>query len=304
MSDSSSPAGPRPARMPELVLRGPRVQARLERRHVVVEQGGTTHRIPVEAVERVESRPGVVEVVLHSATAPGTVFAIGHRNRRAAEAFTRVLSDALPVADRAARPVDGAALVTTEHEERAPAGRLRLLLFSWPGLLGCVYLCGLLAIPFGPAGHRTGAAVRWLLSPLAIGAAYGAWDPMLRTLKGWVLLRRGITVVARVVGHETDDSGESTLHYATYEFVDATGRTRTHTEEDKEEYVLSDTVQISYDPDDPRLVRRRDRLGPRVLGAGAGLLLIALPLALLGLYLSVGSMWEVFTTTGAAPGER
>ncbi|MFI6155939.1 hypothetical protein ACIBCA_25025 [Kitasatospora sp. NPDC051170] len=59
---SSSPPAPQ---MPPLVLRGTRAQARLEPLHVVVEQGGAVHRIPVEAVERVEARPGVVEVGLY-----------------------------------------------------------------------------------------------------------------------------------------------------------------------------------------------------------------------------------------------
>ncbi|MEV0189856.1 DUF3592 domain-containing protein [Kitasatospora purpeofusca] len=272
---------PRPA----VVLHGTRYAARLDGDALVLTRRRRTHRIPMTAIDRIDVRPGRVVVVLLTAGGEARVYPVAHHNGAAAKAFARTVSTQLP--ERAAdRSVNGAALVTTTVEPRGRSWVTRPF-DSWRKLLVWFYLAGLVAPFFGRAlaeNPRIASfpALSWLLTlPFAVLAVLGLGAVSSSLRIDWLLYRRGITVTARVTGHDDDSDTESPRYFARYAFTDANGVDRQHTARDQPGLVRTDTVDICYDPADPDVVRRRTGLGRRLaLGAFLGLPLMVAATAL------------------------
>ncbi len=275
---------------PAVVLHGTRYTARLDGDEVVLTRRRSTHRIPVTAIDRIDVRPGRVDVVLLAAGGEARVYPVAHHNGAAAEAFARTAATALP--ERAADlSVDGAALVTTTVEPHR-RGSLTRPFDSWRKMLAWFYLAGLVS-PFLAGSvtseHRIASkpALAWMITlPITVLVVIGLRDFTSSLRIGWLLYRRGITVTARVTGHDDDGDAESPSHYARYAFTDAKGVDRRHTAKDQPGYVRGDTVDICYDPADPGLVRRRAGLGRR-LAWGT---FLGLPLVLAAAVLGVGAV--------------
>ncbi|MFJ8434723.1 DUF3592 domain-containing protein [Kitasatospora sp. NPDC094019] len=251
---------------PAVVLHGTRYTARLDGDALVLTRRRATHRIPVTAIDRIDARPGRVDVVLLAVGGPAQVYPIAHHNGAAAKAFARTASAALPERAAADRSVDGAALVTTTVD---PRGRSPLVkpFDSWRKLLVWFYLAGLVA-PFLAralaANPRIASkpALAWLLTlPFTVLAVLGLYAVVSSLRTDWLLYRRGVTVTARVTGHDDDGDTENPSHFARYAFTDAEGADREHTAKDQPGVVRTDTVDICYDPGNPGLVRRRAGLG-------------------------------------------
>ncbi|MCX5416844.1 hypothetical protein [Streptomyces sp. NBC_00059] len=173
----------------------------LERRSILLAQGGVRRRIPLEAIEVVRmddgARRSAVQVVLTApAGTPGTVFRVGCRNAASATAFVEAAGRALPVREADAPREDGGARVVVlppaeDRDKRSARDWLVIAALLTPVAL---YVAGLVVLIVH--GDVLGV-IFWILGlkPLAFGLIlYGTSAKAL--YDRWLLRRRGISVVA------------------------------------------------------------------------------------------------------------
>ncbi|MFJ6850145.1 hypothetical protein ACIQM3_06295 [Streptomyces sp. NPDC091271] len=232
--------------LPSLTVRSRTGSFSMEKRSIVLEQGGVRRRIPLEAVEevRLESRrgPGVQVALTAPAGASGTVFRVGCRNRASATAFVDAANGALPVRDADAPREDGAAQVVVlpplaGKDRRTARDRLLIAAALSPVAL---YVAGLVVLI---AHGDIFGVVFWLLGlkPLAFGLLlYGLSAKNLYD-RG-LLRRRGISVLATF----DHDQGKKQI----YSFVDAEGVKRFCEPDSAAEAVRGAPRQVTvlYDP--------------------------------------------------------
>ncbi|MFG2590270.1 hypothetical protein [Streptomyces sp. NPDC048438] len=232
--------------LPSLTVRSRAGSFSLEKRSILLEQGGVRRRIPLEAVEEVllESRrgPSVRVVLTAPGGASGTVYRVGCRNRASATAFVDATNRALPVRDADAPREDGAAQVVVlpqlaGKDRRTARDRLVIAAALSPVAL---YVAGLVVLI---AHGDVFGVVFWLLGlkPLAFGLLlYGLSAKNL--YDRWHLRRRGISVLATF----DHDQGKNQI----YSFVDAEGVTRFCEPDTAAEPVRAAPRQVAvlYDP--------------------------------------------------------
>ena len=257
---ATPPSGPQ---IPEIVLHDRGRTMRYVHGEIVLIQGEGV-RIPLAAVDRVEvdpARPKRVVVRLVGSTAGAGDYRYDHRNPAAVRVFVEAVGRAMAGFERSGTPVDGASLVSPVVDDQLGALRRRRIGQRLAKLVDtrkkiAVWLAvAVWVVGFGfTVSHTPGHGVPYVLlvfagailsAFLAAGAGY---------LRGrWRLRRRGITVVAYAVELPT----------GTYEFVDADGESRTRRFPDAwaRSAKRPVAIEICYDPDDARTVRRR-RLNP------------------------------------------
>ncbi|MFD6280677.1 hypothetical protein ACFWFI_34690 [Streptomyces sp. NPDC060209] len=239
--------------LPSLTVRGRSGSFALENRSILLQQGGVRRRIPLDAVEEVRldgaRRPAVQVVLTAAAGTPGTVYRVTPRNSASATAFVEAAGRALPVRGTDAPREDGAAKVVVLPREAAKDSRsarewLTIAVLLTPVAL---YVAGLVVLIVH--GDVLGV-IFWLLGlkPLAFGLfLYGASAKTL--YDRWLLLRRGISVVA------TWDHTEGKKQI--FAFVDAEGVRRFFEPDDAAEPVSAAPrrVAAAYDPRHPERVK-------------------------------------------------
>ncbi|MFV5998262.1 hypothetical protein ACNPQM_39325 [Streptomyces sp. NPDC056231] len=260
-----------------VILRGrARSAARLEAGVLVLELEGVRRRIPVAAIERVEtvgSRGRRLVVVLTGGeTAGPTTWTLTCRSAHAVHAFAEGLRRALPVRDDTEPQTDGAQLVSEERMPRPDLDWRRLAPRIAGALYGLVLACMAIAAAFGSDRMFLGALC-WLFGSLAVPVRHGVRAGWELWREAWGLRCRGILVEGTLVGRYSVPSGESSILQFEYEFTDAQGAVRRHKGADGG----PDRVEILYDPlaDDASTVGR-GTIAMLVFGAFVLLVCLAL----------------------------
>ncbi|MFF9625721.1 hypothetical protein [Streptomyces griseosporeus] len=231
-----------------LVLHGRRRSvARLRSGVLMLDEGRTRRRVPVAAIERVETggRGGrELTVVLTAPAPPAVTYTLTARSAPMVREFAAALRRAVPVRDADEPRPDGAALVWREDEPE-PARPERGV---WPAI---ALVGAFLAVPcvlwFGRG--RGLPAVLWVLSPPAFligwAAMVGGWEVR---GKASALRTRGLTVEGRLESTYEERSGEQTETKYVYVFADVHGREHRY---DGPRGRGAAQVEIVYDPADP-----------------------------------------------------
>ncbi|MCJ0874353.1 hypothetical protein [Streptomyces sp. AP-93] len=247
---------------------------RVTGRELVLRRAPLEHRIPFAAIAGVHAEGRAVEVRLTApaAIAP-TVLRVEDVSEAAATAFARAVNAALAPADAAGSVVvDGSTLVTTrtaesEPETRTPREALhRKVKWLSAGSALVIVAMSVLVGFFGEPVNIVGIVLFGGTGfPLVIAAVVLAPEG----LRPWRLPRHGITVTA---DHARDSAQPwlylySDLDGNVWKYLDSSGRV---------------SVEVSYDPRDPRKAVRADGAGRWTAGilpvsAGiAGLILLAM----------------------------
>ncbi|WP_225803540.1 DUF3592 domain-containing protein [Streptomyces sp. NK15101] len=202
------------------------------------------HHIPLAAIAVVHARGRTVEVEL---TAPNgaepVVYRVEDVSEAAATAFADSVNDALPEEEA----YDGAELVTTRAVEAAAPRR-------WPLAIGAAVPVLALDVFLGAAGGARSAGLFW---PALLVVAVGVLlvHVMGRGLyRMWHLPRHGITVVAEFSHH--------TNRTRVYRYTDTRGASHTY-----DHNVGGASVEVSYDPRDPKTAVHREGLYVRCMMA-------------------------------------
>ncbi|WP_327350479.1 hypothetical protein [Streptomyces sp. NBC_01304] len=262
----------------ELVLRGRRGTARFKGKSLSVDRAGVRLSIPPHAVEAVRAagRKGAdVEIVLTAVKgANPTVHTVRAPNARAATDFAQAVNAALPARDRAARQVDGAALVKTTAIPPRPRKQRAWTPRDEPErwLFGGLFVLGA-AVPL--ARGMWEMALLWTATYAAYGALAAIAVLVCRATKSWwVLRRRGITVTATYDRTEWG-YGEDTTSTKVFVFTDGNGNKVDYRGGGRLVGTDPDQIEVTYDPDNPQ--QASARYGP---AARAGLLLVYVTLGI------------------------
>ncbi|MDG9725086.1 hypothetical protein [Streptomyces sp. DH41] len=252
---------------PSLVLRGRDATARVDADgdHLTWRQDGTTHRIPLRAVEvvRAAGEGRTLEIVLTAPPDRGpAVYEVTEVSAAGALAFVEAVHARLPARDPGEPRADGKDLVTTD-EGRSPTRR-------WPsgrviGVLAAIAVAAALDVAVGTLGGGG-----QIVGAMIFFQVFGVIGVLILVLTGEGLYyarrlpKHGITVVAEF-DHFTNSTRvyRYTDHHGTRHFYrDSAG---------------GSTLELSFDP------RRPERAAARLHPAQQ---IAMLAVALLGLTLS------------------
>ncbi|MFF9209456.1 MULTISPECIES: hypothetical protein [unclassified Streptomyces] len=257
------------------VLHGRRGRAaRLSGAELLLDTAGLRRRIPLAAIERVETGGAgdrVLTVVLRTdGTRPPPAYSLTARRAPQAAAFAQRVSAAGAAAGE--WPPGGAPDAVREEPLKRGTRRPRS---RWWWVVPTVYLAGFVALV--AAGAGAGALFGWLVVPLLLAPAVVAVLGGAELVRqGRALRARGVVAqarLARTYALHGEDSGEGCV----YLYVDGRG----HAHEWRGRGSAAERVEILYDPDDPEVARLgRGAVGRMVQGvafaAGVGGLLLFL----------------------------
>ncbi|MFH8473637.1 hypothetical protein [Streptomyces sp. NPDC018000] len=229
------------------VLRGDKgTELRSEGEELLLRRPDDELRIPLAAIARVraERRDVAVELTAPAGAEP-TVYRVEDVSGAAAAVFADAVNGALPERPAGEEAVDGSTLVTTrslraadddEEEEEGEDGGPNLV--KRAALVAGVALVALCVV-VGIAGEHVGRAIATLLlGALGVAATFAACAAMLTAWESWYLPRYGITVDARQIFLDGND---------TYAYTDTSGVTRPVYSPPK-----GDSVRVAYHPHKPK----------------------------------------------------